>query len=280
MFSQRADAIEVRNVSTMRRFMSFISPRRNESCVYFSQDLDVEEALLLVESRRAGARPITLFHLFLRAYAIVLQERERLNRFTAGGRLWQRDGVYITFSAKQELVDGAPVVTVKRRFDTDDSLDGMVEDLLGKLSTRRRGERTVSDKEMELGLRVPAFVTRFVVRMLRWADSLGLLTRGMIDSDPLFTSMFVANLGSVGLDAAYHHLWEYGSCPLFVVIGRVETGEGGRRKVTLKYTYDERIEDGMYAAISLERVRDLMATPGALLGAGARPGPGGEARPR
>lgn len=241
--------------------MPFISPRRNESCVYFAQTVDVEDALRFVETERTDARPLTLFHLFLRAFAKVLSERERLNRFTAGGRLWQRDGVYLTFSAKQELVDGAPVTTLKRRFDTDPSLDAMVADLLARLNRRRGGERTLSDKEMELGLRVPAFVTRSIVAVLRWVDAWGVLTRAMIDNDPLFTSMFVANLGSVGLDAAYHHLWEYGSCPLFAVIGRIETGSDGRRKLVVKYTYDERIEDGMYAAISLQRVRELMEHP-------------------
>lgn len=261
MFGRRADATIVKNVSTMRRFMPFISPRRNDACVYFAQEIDVENALRFVESERNETRPLTLFHLFLRAYATVLRERHKLNRFTAGGQLWQRDGVYLTFSAKQEMADGAPVLTVKRRFDTDSDLNSTVDGIQAKLTRQRRGERTLSDKEMELGLRVPAFVTRFVVSALRWADAWGLLTRAMIDNDPLYTSMFVANLGSVGLDAAYHHLWEYGSCPLFAVIGRVEMGADGRRKLTVKYTYDERIEDGMYAAISLERMRDLMFAP-------------------
>lgn len=265
MLGRRADAVEVRDIPTMRRFMPFISPRRSEACVYFAQTLDVENAVRFVESRRTESRPLTLFHLFLRAYARVLTERKHLNRFTAGGRLWQRDGVYLTFSAKQELVDGSPVTTLKRRFDTDANLDAMVTDLVAGLGRRRSGQRDTSDREMELGLRVPAFVTHWVVSALRWADSWGLLPRKAIDGDPLFTSMFVANLGSVGLDAAYHHLWEYGTCPLFAVIGRVETGPDGRRKVTVKYTYDERIEDGMYAAISLNLVRDLMQDPESLL---------------
>ena len=36
----------------------------------------------------------------LRAIALVLAERPRLNRFTAGGRVWQRDGIWLSFSAK------------------------------------------------------------------------------------------------------------------------------------------------------------------------------------
>jgi hypothetical protein len=87
----------------------------------------------------------------------------------------------------------------------------------------------------------------------------------MIDGDPLFCSVFVANLGSVGLDAGYHHLWEHGNCPIFCVIGRVRPGASGRRVVTLKWTYDERIEDGLYCARALERLRELLESPEKLL---------------
>ncbi len=39
---------------------------------------------------------------------------------------------------------------------------------------------------------------------------------------PLYSSALLANLGSVGLDSAYHHLYEYGTTPIFVTMGRVK----------------------------------------------------------
>jgi hypothetical protein len=78
---------------------------------------------------------------------------------------------------------------------------------------------------------------------------------------PLNASVFVANLGSVGLEAGYHHLWEHGNCPIFCVIGRVKPGPAGARVATLKFSYDERIEDGLYCARSLERLRELIERP-------------------
>ena len=78
--------------------------------------------------------------------------------------------------------------------------------------------------------------------------------------DPLRCSAYVANLGSVGLDAAYHHLFEWGTCSLFVTIGKVKptvvVGEDGqptvRRTMELKIALDERIADGYYDARALE----------------------------
>ena len=264
MFGRRPDATRVREASPVRLFMSFVSPRRNESLVYFAQDVDVEDALRFVEARSESLPPErrpTLFHLILRAIVRVLEERPRLNRFTAGGRLWQRDGVWITFSAKQRFDDDAPLLTVKRRFEPGESLDDMVERLLGGLGTARGGRKTTSDREMALLLRLPPWLARLLVRLVQGVDELGLLPRSVIDADPMHASVFVANLGSVGLEAGYHHLWEYGNIPLFCVVGRVKTGPDGRRVATFKWSFDERVEDGLYCARSLDRLQDLLSHP-------------------
>jgi hypothetical protein len=105
---------------------------------------------------------------------------------------------------------------------------------------------------------------RLLLGVAHAADAAGLLPRAMIDADPLFTSVFVANLGSVGLEAGYHHLWEHGTCPVFCVVGRIKPGTGekaGRRVMTLKWTFDERIEDGFNAARSLDLVRERLENP-------------------
>jgi hypothetical protein len=268
MFGRRPDAERARDLSATRAFMPFISPRRNDSLVYFSTEIEVDAALRFLEERnraRPPERRMTLFHLYLRSVAMALAARPNLNRFTAGGRIWQRDGVWLTFSAKQEIVDGAPVLTLKRRFDEDESLDAMADAICAMLRERRGGRRTTSDREVSLALRLPAVAVRGILGALRFANELGLLPRTMIEADPMFTSVFVANLGSVGLDAGYHHLWEYGTCPIFAAIGRVRERPDGRHAFTVKYTYDERIEDGLYAAIALEGVRERLENPEKLL---------------
>jgi hypothetical protein len=264
MFGRRPDGSPVRDLSVMRRFMPFVSPRRNGSLVYFLQAIDAEPGLAFLERLNAARppdRPATYFHLVLRAIALALAERPRLNRFVAGGRLWQRDGVWMTFSAKRAFAEDAPLITVKRRFDADASLGDMIDSILDRLGAGRRGERGRSDSEMELLLRLPAPVVRLVLRLARSLDGLGLLPRAMIEPDPLFTSAFVANLGSVGLGAGYHHLWEWGNCGIFCVIGRIAPDAAGRRHLELKWSYDERVDDGFYAAGSLELVRERLEQP-------------------
>jgi hypothetical protein len=264
MFGRRPDATLVRDLSATRRFMPILSPRRNDNLVWFQVDVEVERALDWAKERSAARdplRPITLFHVILAALARILHERPRLNRFTAGGRLWQREGIWITFSAKMRFDDEAPLLTVKRRVDPTLPVEAMVDALLASLESGRRGEATTSDREVAGLLSLPPLLARIATRLADVADSFGLLPRVMLEADPLNASVFVANLGSVGLEAGYHHLWEHGNCPIFCVIGRIKPGPNGRRVATLKFTYDERVEDGLYCARSLDRLRELIERP-------------------
>lgn len=269
MFGRRPDATLVRDLSSLRRFMPYISPRMNDSLFLFSQDVEVENAIAFVEERnrnRPENRPLHVFHVVLTALARMLDERPEVNRFVSGGRIWQRDGVWITFSAKMKMEESAPMITVKRRIDTSIPIETTVDAIYDSLERGRRGEKTQSDKEVDWLLILPPSVVRLAMRFVDWIDDKGLLPRSMIDPDPMFASAFIANLGSVGLDAGWHHLWEHGNCPIFGVIGQIQPGPNGRRKVTLKWTYDERIADGLYAMGSLALVKELIESPEKLSG--------------
>jgi len=264
MFGRRADAKLIRGQSRMRRFMPFISPRRNESLFYYAQEVEADAALRFIEEvnrNRSQDDQMTLFHLVLRAMAMAIDSQPQVNRFVAGGRIWQRNEIWITFSAKQELIDGAPLLTVKRRFEASESLDQMVDDILAGIRSRRRGKKTRSDREMGAALTLPAFVIRTGVWLLHKANMLGLLPKSMIDDDPLFTSLFVANLGSVAMESGYHHLWEYGTCSMFAVLGRVKPRWDGAQVFEIKYSYDERMADGMAGGIGMARIKEWLENP-------------------
>jgi len=265
MFGKRPDATQVTDLTTLRRFMPYISPRRNDSLFYMMQEIEVEAALEFLEKRnleRPDDRPMTLFHLFLRSCAQALYLRPGVNRFVKGGRLWQRDGEWITFSAKKEIKDGSPMITVKNRFHpTKETLDEMVDGIYERLQFGRSGKKTTSDKEVNLMLRLPGFVIQALLGVARLADRWGVLPKTMIDDDPLFTSVFIANLGSIDYPAGFHHLWEYGTASLFGVMGRIEPGANGRRKISVAWTYDERIEDGLYSYFTLEGIRERIENP-------------------
>jgi hypothetical protein len=263
-------------VHPYRRMMPFLMRGRNESAVYFEQSLDLSKTLPWLEVWNRHGRPrATVFHVILHAIATVLHERPRLNRFSVGGRIYDRDGVFLSFSAKKRMDDDAPLATVKRRFEPGEAFAGMMGELTNHVDDARSDKKSAVDKELAVLLRLPGPLLAAAVGLLKRLDAVGLAPRALLDSDPMYASAFVANLGSIKIDAAYHHLYEHGNCPLFVAVGQVQRtphvdDDGAvqvRPSVTVRYTYDERIEDGLYCAAALDLLRRRVEDPVAWLGA-------------
>lgn len=268
MFGRRSDGTLVRDLPKLRRFMPFVSPGRNESAFYYKHEIDVDAAFRLLEERnrhRPANRQITLFHLYLRSIQLGMHDNPEVNRFVAGGRLYQRNALHLTFSALKELERGSVLLTVKREFPQGETLEGMVDRVLDSLVRRRSGEKTQSDQEIDLALFLPTLLIRLVMRVLKAADALGVLPKSMIDPDPLFTALFVANMGSIGMETGHHHLWEYGTCSGFCVMGRVRARADGSRYVECSYTWDERVADGLTTSYALGAFKERLENPEKLL---------------
>ncbi len=263
------DGTRVR-VHPYRQMMLFLMRGRNESAVYFEQQLDLSQTLpWLAEwnAKRPNASDAkaTVFHLILHALATTLHERERLNRFTLGRRTYQRNGVFLSFAAKKVKDDTAPLATIKRRFEKDETFAQVVERTSGEVGGARETKKSAMDKELGILLALPGFLLVFLLAVMKRLYAWGLAPRSLVDTDPLYTSAFVANLGSIGVDAAYHHLYEHGTCPIFCTIGKVTT-VNDRPMLILRYSYDERVEDGLYCAKAIQLVQERVEDPGSTVG--------------
>ena len=67
--------------------------------------------------------------------------------------------------------------------------------MLTRLKPQRAGEETQSDKEMGLLLRPPGPLIQLLLKLAGLVDYFGLLPKSMIEVDPLYSSVFLANLG-------------------------------------------------------------------------------------
>lgn len=268
MLTTRPDGTLVKNLSATRALMPLLMERRSEATVFFEQELDVTDTMQFVDAWNE-AHPeerITLFHVFMWAIAATLHERPRLNRFVSGGRIYQRKGVHLSFAAKKKkLDDDAALVTIKREVAPGASMADVAAALHADIRTGRDDAPHPEDREIELSTRFPTFLVKLVLKGMQLLDRWNLLPASVIAHDPLYTSVFVANLGSLGIEAAFHHLYEWGNCPFFAAIGKtrsVRTDAGLRQVATIRYAFDERIDDGLSCARSLELLRRRVEQPG------------------
>jgi hypothetical protein len=267
----RPDGQVATDVPGYRRFMPALMPTRNGSTVFLDQRVDVQAAEQFVVATRAAHPDLhpTLFHVLLWSLGRMFDRHPHLNRFLAGGRIYDRDGIWISFTVKTELSDDGTLVEVKHRFDPTQPFADFVRDIEASVVAARAGAEGLADKELSLFLHLPPLLRRQVVRLAGLAHDLNLLPRGFVEGDPFFASVFVTNLGSVGIDAAFHHLYEYGTIPLFCTFGLVHEEVVVRdgkpsvaRVASLKFSYDERVEDGLYAARALQYLCSVLEDPG------------------
>lgn len=275
---RRSEGTLVPGLPAVRRIMPYLMPSKAESVVMHEVVYDLSRARPWLKAYNlAHADRATLFHLWAYACTRALHLRPGLNRFISGGRIYQRNEVSFAFVAKEEMNDHAPVVTIKIGVPPDDPFPEFVRRMTGAIGRGRKGSRGI-DQEVSLVMRLPGPLVRLLVRLARTLDAWNLLPAFFTRDDPMFSSVFLANLGSAGVSDAFHHLYEYGNTPIFGTLGAprrmpfVEHGSVAVREgVGVRFTFDERINDGFYAARSLAIAKRIVEDPARWLGDPAGP---------
>lgn len=272
---RRGDRYDATRVDLGRGFKAafpYLMKGRNESIAYYPVSFDAEPLLAWVEEHKGTDQAITIFEAFLLALVKILRERPTLNRYFIGRRLYQRQDVVLSFIARRQYTDDGSETNVLVRVKPTDDVAAVLAKVRGEIQVAKSGEQKDDEGMIDLFLRLPRSALRVAVKGLElwdfYLDTPGFL-RGI---DPLRCSAYVANLGSVGMGAAYHHLFEWGTCSLFITIGQVKpgvcVGDDGqpavKQMLELRVAFDERIADGYQDARALDRLADYLGDPAQL----------------
>jgi hypothetical protein len=269
---RRCDGELVTPLSDVRRIMPYLMRGRNESVVYHVMEVKIAKTRARIRQYNQIRQPCehaTLFHAVVYVLARLLHDRPGINRFVAGGRIYQRKNVCISFVVKKRMAEDAPLVTIKLPFPPNEPFDDCVKRINEAISQARSDSDMAIDRELRVLTRLPGPVLRSVFAAGRWLDRLNLLPAALIEPDPMYTSLFAANLGSVSGSNAFHHLYEWGTCSLFAVMGNVKkkvvVGRRGQTEecdvLDLYCTFDERINDGFYVFKALALSQQLFKNP-------------------
>lgn len=270
-FRRRPDGAYL-DVPALRRIIPYLLRTRTGSTVYFPQRIEVEGLLAWLEevnADRPGDEHLTLFDVLLTAIARTLRLRPEVNRFIAGRRTYEHRDISVSFIVKAALDDEAPETEVRLVFTGLERVEE-VRDLVNAAVHRDpRTDPAADDRLVDFFASWPRPVLNLVSRTIASLDYHNALPGRLIDAVPLYTSVYLVNAGSIGIDAPFHHLYEYGSASVFVSIGRVgkepvvdERGQVVAREcLDVVYSLDERATDGFYFARTAEVFRRLVADP-------------------
>lgn len=99
-------------------------------------------------------------------------------------------------------------------------------------------------------------------------DKRGILPRAVIKASPFHTSAFLTNVASLGIDAIYHHLYDFGTTGIFLAMGKKKKSYiydddtfKEEKCISLAFVCDERICDGYYFASSVKLFNKYLKKP-------------------
>lgn len=270
LFYDRSDGKRVRGLRAFNAILPYVMRKRNEAAVLFSKDVEVEAAMAYVRRKNAEGEGYSLFGVLIAAALRTIALKPRLNRFVHRRAVYQRKGISVSFIVKKTLTEASTEGNAKIRFEAEDGIAAATAKINAGIESARGGAPGPDDKEFDFAHRIP-FGKAAITLVFRILDRFNVAPARMIEADPLFTSVYVANLGSIGLDTPYHHLYEWGTASIFMVVGRIfqkeaHKGSGAakpelRHFVNVKFTVDERIAEGIYFAHAAALFQRLLAKP-------------------
>ena len=268
-FGDRYDGRRVRTASSMLTVVPFIMKTRNDSMNYFEDTIDITNVeKFLDEKHRQGYVDMTILHVILAAYVRVVAERPAINRFIAGQRIYAANDIRCAMTIKKEMSLESPDTCIKVSFDPRDNIYNVYKKF--RKEVKAAISETTGFDDTAKGLTVlPRFLFRGAIGLLRLLDYYGLLPKFLYKVSPFHGSMIITSMGSLGIPAIYHHLYNFGTLPVFISYGSMFTADAIKRDgtrerhhfVTLKVVTDERICDGYYYASAFKRLKRYMLHP-------------------
>lgn len=270
----RSDGTQIRDIDAMHYVMPLMYPNRcdNEAYMKVSVDITKTEDYIKKYNEEHPDNRIAIFDIIIAAMLKTLRLRPQMNRFIANQTMYQRNCITAAFTVKKEFRDDGDETLARIVAEDTDNLESIsfkVREQIAKCKV----EDDESTDAMNFIKRLPA--KHVIGALARYLDRHGWMPKSVIATDPYQCSVVLTNLGSLGMDIGYHHLMNWGTNSIFVIVGTKKfkpfyDKDGNvtmKRVIDLAVTLDERISDGFYYGRSLRLVQKLIENPELLEGA-------------
>lgn len=274
-WGDRSDGRRLRTLSPMAMVAPYIMPDRNGASNFIKDSIEITEVERYIRQKRKEGMPgFGITEVFLCAYLRCIAKFPGCNRFLAGQRVYTRgEDIQFCMVVKKEMNKEAPDTTIKLHLTVHDT----IEDVYRKFRSAVDEVQGTPDSnffDVVAGAlsSVPGIFLKFLVWLLKTLDYFGLLPKFLLEVSPFHGSIFFTSMGSLGIPAIYHHLYDFGNLPVFCAFGckhrENEVEPDGtvvtRRYVDYTFVLDERTVDGFYYAETLKYFRRLLKDPSKL----------------
>ncbi len=273
-FGDRYDGWRVRKVDALFSVVPFILPTRVDSQVFFEVKISIDTVEAFIRKYKEEIPDLSIMHVVMASLVRLFSQRPYLNRFIVWNKIFARNHMSFSLAIKRSMTDEGEETVIKPYFLPTDTLQDVVRKTKLELNNNQQvGQENSSDSISKLMGFLPDFLLRSVIFFVKQLDKIGLMPKVFFEASPFHTSLFLTNLGSIGIESIYHHLYEVGTCSIFAAIGRknkknILNKDGSilpTKSMLLKFVLDERICDGFYYASSMRMLEKILSNPSVLL---------------
>ncbi len=271
-WGDRIDGRKIRTLSPMAQITMYFQWERNICSNFFEESFEISHIDRYIrQKRREGYTDFGITHVLLAAYVRAVAKYPQLNRFISGQKVYSRgEDIQYCMVIKKEMSVDSPDTSIKVHLTPYDT----AIDVYNKLNAAVEGVKATKELDSSLdGLiqhlnLIPGLLLKFTVWLLKLLDYFGLLPKFLLEVSPFHGSVYFTNVGSLGIKPVFHHLYDFGTVPVFCAFGRkrrteeIKDGEIVERKyLDLTFNLDERICDGFYYASVIKYFLRLLRNP-------------------
>ena len=260
----------VKSISPMAYVIPYIMVDRTGSQNFIQDSVEIEKLeKYMKEKQQSGMTNISMMHIMIAAYIRLVSQRPALNRFIRGQKVWTRKNVEVSLTIKKEMSLDSPDTVVKITLPPTATLEDVYEALNHEIVSYRENPGGDFDETAKFFTKIPGLLFKFTVAALRFLDYFNLMPKFIAKVSPFHCSYFITSMGSLGIPPIYHHLYDFGTGPVFFSFGAkrraYELDAQGivKKKSYMDFTFvlDERICDGYYYASALRHLKNIIKNP-------------------
>ena len=269
MFGFRSDGRKLKSIPPFFKIIPQVMRTRGDSQVYYNYDIPITQMDEYINKKAEEGIKISYMAIIYAAMVRLIAQRPQLNRFIMNGRTYARNEILISLAIKKSLTDDGEETTIKLPFKGTENIFE-VKETLDKIINENKDISKENDTDIlakALSL-IPTFLLKIAVSFIMFLDKHGMLPKFVIKASPFHTSAFLTNVASLGIDAIYHHLYDFGTTGLFLAMGKkkksyiYEDEDFKEEKcISLAFVCDERICDGYYFASSVRMFNRYLKKP-------------------
>ena len=270
-FGDRKDGRLLRSLPAYTKFMPYIMATRNDALNLYEESMEVTEVdRRLRRLRVEGYKGIGILHFMIAAYIRVVSMLPGLNRYVAGRRIYASNDITVIMTVKRALTIDATETSIKVHFEPTDTIFDVYRKMNEKIDEIKATEENNTTEDVADALaRLPRFILRFVIQILRIMDYYDWLPQSLLEASPFHGPLVITDPGSLRIRPVLHHIYNFGTLPVFIAFGAkrhaYELDRHGNmvdhKYVDCKFTLDERTAAGHYWAQAFQAWRYIFQHP-------------------